>query len=160
MENLPILQDFVPYRGRCPKRQIEETRSYLRQHQTRTGGKGQYCRLDHFLVWTRTAWPIRVTYRIMCMQRKSEGTLGSSRKNFFNQDATSGSVRNGHNWKKKKKGKKKTRKLELWRLRTLWHVSTWCQKQFLNSSLPSGKLMREKRFRANGSYPHSYNLFL
>ena len=21
MENLPILQDFVPYRGRCPKRE-------------------------------------------------------------------------------------------------------------------------------------------
>ena len=22
MENLPILQDFVPYRGRCPKREL------------------------------------------------------------------------------------------------------------------------------------------
>ena len=33
-ENLPILQDFVPYRGRCPKRQqIQQKQGRQQQHQ-------------------------------------------------------------------------------------------------------------------------------
>ena len=38
MENLPILQDFVPYRGRCPKR-AKNGRGRSRMEGKKEGGK-------------------------------------------------------------------------------------------------------------------------
>ena len=41
-ENLPVLQDFVPYRGRCPKRRRKKKREKMKKKKKQQKDEAKY----------------------------------------------------------------------------------------------------------------------